>query len=64
MLFLDLDAPISELAHWKSGHRLRVEARWKPKYFFSASSVVDQILGIPVLLKVHSLHTYTLENRL
>ena len=31
MLFVDLDAPISELAHWKSGHRLRVEARWKPK---------------------------------
>ena len=27
MLFLDLDATISELAHWKSGHRLRVEAR-------------------------------------
>ena len=33
MLFLDLHAPISELAHWKSGHRLRVEARWKPNYF-------------------------------
>jgi hypothetical protein len=26
MLFIDLDAPISELAHWKSGHRLRA---WK-----------------------------------
>lgn len=31
ILFVDLDAPISELELWKSGQCLRVEVRWKPK---------------------------------
>ena len=65
MLFLDLDATISELAHWKSGHRLRVEARWKPKYFlFPLHPSLIEILGPCSVKGSFIAHTYTLENRL
>jgi len=65
MLFIDLHAPISELAHWKSGHRLRVEARWKPKYFlFPLHPSLTEILASCSVNGSFIAHTYTLENRL
>lgn len=32
MLFLDLEAPMSEIERWKDGQPVYLEARWKPTY--------------------------------
>ncbi len=65
MLFVDLDAPISELAHWRGGHRLCVEARWQPKYFpFPLHPSLIEILGSCSVQGSFIAHLYTLKNRL
>lgn len=64
-LYLDLDAPISEGEHWRSGQRRHVEAKWKPTFIPLPihRSLID-IVGSCSVQGSFTVQTYTCERRL
>jgi len=65
MLFIDLDAPTSEINLWKDGQHVHVEVKWKPKYIVSPiHRTLIEIMGSGSVKGLFIAHTHILKDRL
>lgn len=65
MLFIDLDAPVSELEQWSTRRRLQIEARWEPKFIlFPIHATLIAILGSCSVHDSFVAHTHVRHDRL
>ena len=64
-LFIDLDAPTSEIQQWKHGQRVRLEVKWKPRYIlFPIHPTLIEIMGSGSVKGLFIAHTHINQDRL
>ncbi len=65
MLFIDLEAPASEIGQWKTGQPIHLEAKWKPKYIlFPIHPTLIRILSSCSVQGSFVAHAHIIHNRL